>query len=150
MPIPNCANTSAMLCPMTDEQKLIFDWIGNLPVAVPNWDERLPKMYQECNAKWFDDSLPALGEDFVCEFCEMPRNTAGIFIDTKKAEAQSTAETRIRSGIRINAALQVLPDHVKIALLHEMIHASGIDGHREQFNLEISRLLCAGAYKELL
>jgi len=80
----------------------------------------------------------------------MPRSTAGIYIDAKRAEAQSTAEIKIRPGIHINSALHVLPDHVKIALLHEMIHASGVEGHGEPFQLELSRLMLAGAYNGLL
>jgi len=135
---------------MTGEQQLIFDWIGSLPVAVPNWEKRLPQMYEELNAKWFNGAAPILGSTFVCEFCEMPRNTAGIYIDAKRAEAQSTAEIKIRPGIRINSVLQVLPDHVKIAMLHEMIHASGVEGHGEPFQLELSRLILAGAYNGLL
>jgi hypothetical protein len=37
--------------------------------------------------------------------------------------------TKINPGIRINSALKVLSDHVRIALLHEMVHTSGIVGH---------------------
>lgn len=135
---------------MNDEQKLIFDWIGTLPVLVPQWEKRLPLLYQELNAKWFQGSLPTLTNNFVCEFCEMPQDTAGMYLDGKAAEAQSTPETKIRPGIRINSALKGLTDHVKIALLHEMIHVSGVTGHLELFNLEVSRLMLAGAYNNLL
>jgi hypothetical protein len=139
-----------MLGRMSDEQRLIFEWIGILPVVIPNWEKRLPELYDELNGKWFDGKLPALTDEFVCEFCPMPRNTAGIFIDAETAQAQSTPETKIRPGIRINPALEVLPDHVKIALLHEMVHAGGIKGHKESFDREILRLILAGAYRGLL
>src|SRR3979490_3079119 len=104
---------------MTDEQQLIFDWIGSVPVLVPNWEKRLPQMYDVLNAKWFDKSLPLISYNFVCEFSEMPRDTAGIYIDEKDAVAQSTVDVKIRPGIRINSGLKILRDHVAIALLHE-------------------------------
>jgi hypothetical protein len=135
---------------MTAEQQLIFDWIGTVPVLVPNWEKRLPQMYNELNAKWFDKSLPPISDNFVCEFCDMPRDTAGIYIDEKDAAAQSTAAVKIRPGIRINSGLKILRDHVAIALLHEMVHVSGIRGHREPFKAGIARLMLAGAYNDLL
>jgi hypothetical protein len=132
---------------MTDEGRLIFEWIGSLPVIVPDWRTRLPRMYDELNAKWFSNTLPPLSELFVCEFCERPRESAGIFIDANKAAEQSSV--KIRPGIRINADLKCLSDHVKIALLHEMVHASGVEGHNEPFNGEIARLMHAGAYNNI-
>jgi hypothetical protein len=33
-----------MLARMTDEQRRIYEWIGELPVVVPNWDKRLPEI----------------------------------------------------------------------------------------------------------
>ncbi len=139
-----------MLWRMTDEQQLIFDWIDGLPVIVPNWGIKLPKMYRELNAKFFGNTLPPLSASFVCEFCDMPRESAGIFIDATKAVAQSTATVKIRPGIRINSNLKCLSDHVRITLLHEMVHASGTDGHLEPFGTEIARLMLAGAYNNLL
>ncbi|MDQ2835202.1 MAG: hypothetical protein M3Y50_15955 [Acidobacteriota bacterium] len=135
---------------MTEEQRLIYEWIGQLPIVVPNWNKRLTEMYEELNTKWFQGVLPALSERFVCEFREMPRDTSGIFISEEHAAMQATDEIHVRPGIRINAALCVLRDHVKIALLHEMIHAAGIVGHKEAFHMEVSRLMLAGAYNGLL
>jgi hypothetical protein len=106
-------------------------------------------MYGELNAARFAIALPELTDDFVCEFCDMPQDAPGIFIDANNAETQSTPEISIRHGIRINSALRILRDHVKIALLHEMIHVSGISGHWEPFNLEVSRLMLAGTYNDL-
>src|SRR5271165_2051476 len=109
---------------MTDEQNLISDWVGNLPVRVFDWDELLPKMYDSFNAKWFNNSLLPISDAFVCEFCDMPRETAGICIDADRAAKASRNGVNVRPGIRINAKLQCLSDHVRIALLHEMVHAS--------------------------
>lgn len=41
----------AILSGMTDEQKLISDWIGMLPVRAFDWEERLPKIYDSFNAR---------------------------------------------------------------------------------------------------
>jgi len=135
---------------MTDEQNLISDWVGNLPVRVFDWDELLPKMYDSFNAKWFNNSLLPISDAFVCEFCDMPRETAGICIDADRAAKASRNGVNVRPGIRINAKLQCLSDHVRIALLHEMVHASGIEKHEEAFQNAIARLFAAGAYNDLL
>ena len=129
---------------------MIFDWIGNLPVIVPNWDKRLPALYNDLNAKWFNKSSPPLSGEFLCEFCDMPRESAGIFIDADRAKAISTADVEVRPGIRINSRLHHLSDHVKIAMLHELVHAAGIIGHGEAFHAEIARLILSGAYEGLL
>lgn len=139
-----------MICGMTDEQKLIFDWIGDLPVRVFAWEKQLPKIYDLFNAKWFNNSLPPISDSFVCEFCDMPRETAGICIDADRAAKVSKDGVNVRPGIRINSELQCLSAHVKIALLHEMIHASGIEKHEEGFRNVIAALFAAGAYNDLL
>jgi len=135
---------------MTDEQKLIYEWIGMTPVIVPDWDRLLPEMYDSFNAAYFNNSLPSLSSTFVCEFCEMPREAAGIFLDADRAARRSTDSVKVKPGIRINSKLKELTDHVKISLLHEMIHASGINGHGENFQNGIIALLVAGAYRGLL
>ena len=135
---------------MTPEQRIISDWLGNRPVIVPNWDKRLPDLYNEFNAEWFNNSLPPLSAEFVCEFCEMPRESAGIFIDAARAKTISTADITVRPGIRINSGLQLLSSHVKIVLLHEMVHAAGITGHADAFATEIERLFVSDAYTGLL
>jgi hypothetical protein len=135
---------------MTDEQRLISDWVGTLPVVVFDWDNLLPRMYDSLNAKWFNGSLPPISSAFVCEFCDMPRETAGICIDPARAAKVSKDGVAVRPGIRINSKLQCMSDHVKIALLHEMVHASGIEKHEEPFQNAIAGLLAAGAYTDLL
>jgi hypothetical protein len=135
---------------MSDEQKLIFDWIDNLPVRVFDWDELLPKIYDSFNAQWFNSSLPPISDAFVCEFCDMPRETAGICIDAARAAKVSKDGVNVRPGIRINSKLQCVCDHVRIALLHEMVHASGIEKHEDVFQNAIAGLFAAGAYNGLL
>jgi hypothetical protein len=135
---------------MTKEQQLIYDWIGTLLVVVPNWDKRLPEMYDSLNKSFFSNSLPPISSDFVCEFCEMPRETGGIYLDAKRAAALSKDGVNVRPGIRINANLRCLTDHVKIALLHEMVHVTGIEKHEKPFKNAIAALFLAGAYKGVL
>lgn len=121
---------------MTDEQKLIFEQIDMEPVSVFDWKDQLPKMYEPFNAKWFNNSLPPISHAFVCEFCDMPREFAGICIDEAWAVKISKGRVTVRLGIRINSKLKCLSDHVRIALLHEMVHASGI---QKQFCRCLSR-----------
>jgi hypothetical protein len=135
---------------MTEEQQLIYNSIDDLPTLVPDWGKKLPEFYNCLNKDWFQSNLPALSDVFVCEFCDMPNETAGIFIDTNRAAKLSKPEVAVRPGIRINSKLQCLGDHVKIALLHEMIHASGIQGHLDNFDKAISNLFQARAYTGLL
>jgi hypothetical protein len=135
---------------MAGEQRLIFEWIGGLPIAVFDWDEDLPKMYDLFNTKWFNNSLPPVSDAFVVEFCDMPRETAGICIDAVRAAKQSRDGVTIRPGIRINSKLQCLSDHVRIALLHEMVHASGVEKHEKDFHDAIARLFALGVYDRLL
>jgi hypothetical protein len=80
----------------------------------------------------------------------MPRETAGICIDAGRAAKVSKDRVNVRPGIRINSKLQCLSDHVMIALLHEMVHASGIEKHEEVFQNAIPGLFAAGAYDGLL
>jgi hypothetical protein len=129
----------AVLCcgEMTDEQKLIWDWIGMLPVRVFDWNEALPKLYDSLNANWFKNSLPPISDAFVCEFCDMPRETVGISIDAVRAAKISRDGINVRPGIII-------------ALLHEMVHASGIEKHHKAFQNAIAELFAAGAYKDIL
>jgi hypothetical protein len=135
---------------MTPEHQLILEWIGTVPVLVPNWEKRLPLMYEDLNAKWFENSLPPISDEFVCEFCDMPRDTTVIYIDEKDAAEQSTSDVKIRPGIRISSGLKMFRAEVTIALLHEMVHATGIRKHDEPFRAQIARLMAAGAYEGLL
>jgi hypothetical protein len=135
---------------MTQESRIIFDWIGELPIVDYDWDKRLPKLYEGLNEKWFNNRLPAVSGSFVVAFCEMPNESAGICIDAHRAREKSTEAVKVRPGIRINSNLKCLNDHVQIALLHEMVHADGIIGHNSDFQDAIKRLKADGAYCGLL
>ena len=121
-----------------------------LPVRVFDWNEALPRLYEQLNAKWFEGSLPAVSEAFVCEFCDMPRETVGICIDPVRAAKISKDGIDVRPGIRISSHLKCSTQHVIVALLHEMAHASGIEKHDEAFQDAIAKLYSMGAYKEIL
>jgi len=140
------------LCIMTEEQKYVYEWIDDLPTFVPDWSKELPAMYQSLNASWFENALPPLSETFVCEFQDMPRESAGIYIGANHAKQLSRNGVTVRVGIRINSKLQCLKDHVKIALLHEMIHVRGFthNAGEADFQAVIAALWKAGAYHKLL
>jgi hypothetical protein len=136
---------------MTDEQNAIYEWVGNVPAFIPDWKKRLPAMYADFNEKYFSNSLPKLGLDFVCEFCDFPGDAVGICIlqpDAQELFERSGIEVRL--GIRIRSELKFSPDHVQIVLLHEMIHASGIRGHGTELRHKIIDLFAKGAYLALL
>src|SRR5882757_5842372 len=135
---------------MTEEQQLIFDVISNVPTSIYDSSVLLHRMYESLNEKWFGSALPQLSETFICEFCGMPREAAGIFLDVNRAQQYSIDTVKIRPGMRINSKLQEWTDHVKIALLHEMVHATGIDGHDDRFIASIQRLISEGAYTKTL
>ena len=77
---------------MTDEQKLIFEHMDMEPVPVFDWKSELPEMYDRLNAKWFNNSLPPISAVFVCEFCDMPREFAGICIDKFRPQRSQKVE----------------------------------------------------------
>jgi len=52
----------------------------------------------------------------------------------------------VKKGIRINECLEKFRSETQVALLHEMIHATGIIGHGKEFKQEILRLIIEGAY----
>jgi hypothetical protein len=137
---------------MTEEEKCVYEWIDNLPTPVPDWRKELPAIYQSFNATWFKNALPALSDTFVCEFQDMPRESAGIYIGVDDATKLSSNGVTVRAGIRINSRLECLSDHVKIALLHEMIHARGFKHNEGEalFQAAIDDLFHAGAYRKLL
>jgi hypothetical protein len=88
---------------MTDEQKLIFEQMDMEPVRVFDWKDELPRMYDCFNAKWFNNCLPPISPVFVCEFCDMAREFAGICIDEARAAKISKGRVTVRLGIRINS-----------------------------------------------
>src|SRR5690348_2480844 len=108
------------------EEEIIYGHLDDIPRVVPDYDKLLREDYAIFNEKHFQNVLPVLSECYICVFQQMPGDNAGMYISPDRAERMSTNETAIRPGIRINSKLKEFTSHVRIVLLHEMIHASGI------------------------
>jgi hypothetical protein len=132
------------------EEEIIYRHLDDIPRVVPDYDKLLREDYAIFNEKHFQNFLPGLSERFTCEFQQMPGDNAGMYINPDLAERMSTNETPIRPGIRINSKLKEFTPHVRIVLLHEMIHAFGIVGHKEDFRAFISALQKEGVYEPFL
>jgi hypothetical protein len=136
---------------MTKEHRIIYEAIGDVPtVYVSDWDAKLHRMYEGLNERWFEGKLPRISDSFVCEFCEMPNGNTGICVTEEWATKWSTEDCQVRPGIRINPGLKCSPEHVEIALIHEMVHASGILGHKDDFWNAVGELTRVGAHRGLL
>lgn len=133
-----------------NEEQIIYQHLDDIPRVVPDYDKLLQSDYAIFNERHFQNSLPVLSECFICVFQQMPGDNAGMYISPDRAERMSTDETPIRPGIRINSKFKGFTPHVRIVLLHEMIHASGIVGHKEDFRAFISALLRKGVYEPFL
>jgi len=105
----------------------------------------LESQYKEFQCRFFDGKVPDLSDDFSIMFAPLPYDTAGITImpDDQRFAGR-------KRGLRINQSLMLFRSETKIALLHEMIHASGIRGHDDAFRMEILRLIAEGAYGQLV
>jgi hypothetical protein len=133
-----------------NEEEIINQHLDNVPRVVSDTSKQLREDYAIFNQTHFQNSLPHLSESFICVFQEMRGDNAGMYISPDRAEKMSTKENAIRPGIRINSKLKDFTPHVRIVLLHEMIHACGIVGHKEDFRALISALVKAGVYEPLL
>ena len=114
------------------EEEIIYQHLDNVPRVVSDPSKRLWEDYGVFNKEYFQASLPHLSESFICVFQNMPRDDAGAYICPDRAAKWSTKETAVRPGIRINSKLKDFTPHVRIVLLHEMIHAYGIAGHKDE------------------
>ena len=135
---------------MTNEEEIIYQYLDNVPRVVSDPSKKLREGYGVFNKKYFRAFLPHLSEFFICVFQDMPGDDAGPYIPPDLAVKLSTNETRVRPGIRINCKLKDFTPHVQIVLLHEMIHASGIEGHKEDFLAVIPSLVNDRVYERLL
>ena len=104
----------------------------------------LHEKYQELKTRFFDVRVPELSDDFLVVFQHLPYDTSGMTIMQDDERFQG-----IKGGIRINQRLEMFPSETQVALLHEMIHASGIPKHNDDFRREVLRLLAQGAYGNL-
>jgi hypothetical protein len=109
---------------------------GRVPDAVD-----LPLLYREFKDKYFGDSVPELSENFTCKFIKLPFDASGACYLEKDA-----ARLGVKMGIRINEKFQEFPAEAKVALLHEMIHATGIRKHNDEFKRALIELFGKCAY----
>lgn len=105
----------------------------------------LADCYKLFKEKYFGSSVSDLSAMFVCLFQNLPYDVAGIALLGKDAINRSATE-----GIRTNEKLREFPAEAKVALLHEMIHATGVREHGGEFKVEIEKLWNLGAYLDPL
>jgi hypothetical protein len=102
-------------------------------------------IYLEFKTKYFGDSVPELSEDFIVKFIKLPFDIAGASYLPEDA-----VKLGVKRGIRINEKLREFPAEVKVALLHEMIHAAGVRKHGDEFKKALIALFSKDAYIEPL
>jgi hypothetical protein len=105
----------------------------------------LDEKYKEFQKRYFNGRVPDLSVSFICVFQPLPYDISGITILQGDERFQDE-----KKGIRINKCLEKFCSETQVALLHEMIHATGITGHGLKFKFEIVRLLLIGAYGNLI
>jgi len=102
-------------------------------------------LYREFKEKYFGDSVPDLSEDFIVKFIKLPFDVSGI-----SYLAEDAVKLGAKRGIRINEKFQEFPAEAKVALLHEMIHASGVRKHNDEFKRALKNLFAKDAYVDPL
>ena len=137
------------------EESLIFDKLSDTieidRKGRPPTLFDLSSRYRELKKKYFNGSIPDLGpvpdlsQDFVCTFQELPYDAAGATLLGEEAKSIG-----VKEGIRINEKFQQFPSEATVALLHEMIHASGLKGHAKEFEKALNILWERRAYLEPL
>jgi hypothetical protein len=105
----------------------------------------LNSLYGEFKDRYFGGSVPELSPSFTCAFSRLPFDVAGICFFGKDA-----SRLGIRPGIHINEKFREFPNEAKAALLHEMIHATGVRKHEHDFRAAIIELFGKGAYVDPL
>jgi len=123
-----------MYCAVVEERG------GRLPETMD-----LARAYLGFKRKYFGDSVPELSGSFVVEFVKLPFDIAGA-----SHLPEDSAKFGLRRGVRINEKLREFPAEAKVALLHEMIHATGIRKHGDEFKRAVSDLFAKGAYTDSL
>jgi hypothetical protein len=109
---------------------------GLVPVPI-----ELAELYVEFKQKYFSDSVPQLSEEFVCVYQELPFDIAGASL-----LGEDATKLGVKPGIRINEKFGGFVSETKVALLHEMIHATGLRGHEAGFVAFLVDLFGRGAY----
>jgi hypothetical protein len=119
---------------------IIRERAGKIPAPID-----LAALYRELKDKYFDQSAPELSQSFSCTFAKLPFDAAGIcYLE------QDATRLGIRPGIRINEKFKEFPVEAKVALLHEMIHATGVRKHGHELKLALIELFGKNAYLDPL
>jgi hypothetical protein len=108
-------------------------------------DVDITSLYLDFRNKYFGDLAPELSEDFIVKFSKLPFDISGI-----SYLAEDAAKVGVKRGIRINEKLREFPAEVKVALLHEMVHAGGVRKHKDEFKRAVIDLFEKGAYVDPL
>jgi hypothetical protein len=108
----------------------------------------LKELYRELKEEFFKDSVPDLSRDFLCTFSKLPFDVSGI--GCLEWEKYPRTAALNKKGVRINRKLRNFPNETKVALLHEMVHLTGISGHGGDFKSKVKELWDKGAYLEPL
>jgi hypothetical protein len=131
------------------ESEMVYWWVhagivreraGKIPAPVD-----LAALYREFKDKYFKDSVPELSQSFTCTFSKLPFDVAGICCLEEDA-----SKLGIRPGIRINEKFEEFPAEAKVALLHEMVHATGVRKHGHELKLALIELFGKNAYLDPL
>lgn len=121
------------------------------------WDNFLRHKYEAYAARFgvacYGGTLPSLGPDFSVRFLEFPKE---IFWDDwegitllptfDRHVVKEALAAGVNPGIYINARFRGLSGASCTVLLHEMVHASGILGHGQDFDDVREKLYIAKAF----
>ena len=130
------------MSPTSEEYRVFLLLKDNLDVADPySGPVDLVFQYKKFQGKFFNGRVPDISADFSVAFVPLPYDTSGITIMPDDSRFKG-----LGCGIRINQRLKLFRNETKVALLHEMIHATGVTGHAEAFRVEVFRLMSQGAY----
>lgn len=122
---------------------IVIEYKGKAPTPMDAL--ALAECYRNFKSRFFNSTVPDLSEDFICEFLKLPFDVAGItYLE------QDAAKLGVKKGIRINEKLKEFPAEAKVALLHEMVHATGVRGHEDELKAALKELFNKGAYLEPL
>jgi hypothetical protein len=120
-----------------DTYRAVIEEQGGKPPLPIN----LQSLYREYKEKYFGDSIPEPSEEFIVKFIKLPFDVAGM-----SYLAEDAAKLGVKRGIRINEKFREFPAEAKVALLHEMIHATGVRKHEDEFKRAVIDLFGKRAY----
>jgi len=124
----------------------------------PKCEKKLRRWYRQYNRRYFGGRLPE--EMSLVEVCgsQIPRHDLGVFSRGGGWRHDLDKRGRKKKGSRIEIpgpAIFLRTDNryecdVRLTLLHEMVHATGVYNHGPKFRKIVHRLMRAGAFDELV